>query len=56
MNVKLRLWKALGVVAVGLALLNCSGKKNDDPNHIKVGVSSGPELTIAKVAQKVAKE
>ena len=56
MNVKLRSWIAPVIIAVALAILNCGGKKNEDPNHIKVGVSSGPELTIAKVAQKVAKE
>ncbi len=32
------------------------GAKNSDPNHIKVGVESGPEYTIAEVAKKVAKE
>jgi len=35
----------------------CSGgAKKNDPNHIIVGVESGPEYTIAQVAQKVAKE
>jgi len=38
-------------------LWNCSGgAKKEDPNHIKVGVSAGPEFKIAQVAQKIAKE
>ena len=35
---------------------SCGGKKKDDPNHIIVGVESGPEYVVAKAAQKVAKE
>jgi len=35
----------------------CSGeKKASDPNHIKVGVISGPEYRVAQAAQQVAKE
>ncbi|WP_344766396.1 methionine ABC transporter substrate-binding lipoprotein MetQ [Pedobacter ginsengiterrae] len=33
-----------------------SNAKKNDPNHIKVGVESGPEYNIAQVAQKVARE
>lgn len=35
---------------------SCGGKKKDDPNHIIVGVESGPEYVVAQTAQKVAKE
>ena len=38
-------------------LMACgAGKKNIDPNFIKVGVESGPEYVVAQAAQKVAKE
>lgn len=38
-------------------LTACSGgSKKKDPNHIIIGVESGPEYSIAQVAQKVAKE
>lgn len=37
------------------ALWSCAAKKQD-PNQIKVGVSSGPEYKVAQVAQKVAKD
>ncbi|HVI47509.1 MAG TPA: methionine ABC transporter substrate-binding lipoprotein MetQ [Chitinophaga sp.] len=37
-------------------LWSCGGgTKKSDPNHIKVGVSSGPEYNVAQVAQQVAK-
>jgi D-methionine transport system substrate-binding protein len=40
-----------------ISLWNCSGSsKKDDPNHIKVGVSADPELSVAEAAKKVAKE
>ncbi|WP_256527650.1 methionine ABC transporter substrate-binding lipoprotein MetQ [Dyadobacter diqingensis] len=40
-----------------ISIWNCSGSsKKDDPNHIKVGVSAGPELSVAEAAKKVAKE
>lgn len=32
------------------------GNKNSDPNHIKVGVQSGPEYVLAEAAKKVAEE
>lgn len=39
-----------------LILASCGGKKKSDPNHIIVGVESGPEYVVAQAAQKVAKE
>jgi len=47
-----RLFLALVTVLTGCA---GSGKKSDD-HHIKVGVESGPEFSMARAAQKVAKE
>ncbi len=39
-----------------LSVASCkSGTKKNDPNHLIVGVESGPEYKIAQVAQKVAK-
>lgn len=35
---------------------SCHNDKKNDPNHIKVGVISGPEYVVAQTAQKVAKE
>ncbi|MDF2551496.1 MAG: metQ [Chryseobacterium sp.] len=49
--------KILGFVAAGLLLLNaCNSSKKEDPNYIKVGITSGPEQEIAETAKKVAKE
>lgn len=43
------------LIAGGMS--SCTGtKKESDPNHIIVGVESGPEFQIAQAAQKVAKE
>ncbi len=43
--------------AVLLASVSCGkNAKNDNPNHIKVGITSGPEKDIAEAAKKVAKE
>jgi D-methionine transport system substrate-binding protein len=40
-----------------IALSGCGRNlKKADPNHIKVGVASGPEYIVAQTAQKVAKE
>lgn len=39
-----------------LILFNSCTSGNDDPNHLKVGITSGPEREIAEAAQKVAKE
>ena len=46
------------VLAVSLiSVWSCSGNsQKDDPNYIKVGVSAGPELSVAQAAKKVAKE
>jgi len=47
----------LSISALALIILtSCSGTKKDDPHHIKVGVSAGPELALAEAAKKVAKE
>lgn len=37
-------------------LFSCGGARRHDPNHIKVGVASGPEYVVAQAAQRVAKE
>jgi D-methionine transport system substrate-binding protein len=42
---------------VSTTFLGCgNNKKNNDPNHIIVGVESGPEYKIAQAAQQVAKK
>jgi len=44
------------ILLLAFALASCGNKtKKDDPNHIIVGVESGPEYQIAQAAQKVAK-
>lgn len=49
--------KILGVLAAGLLLFNaCNSSKKEDPNYIKIGITSGPEQQIAETAKKVAKE
>lgn len=51
--------KINGLITICISLLlltSCGNKKSSDPNHIKVGVSSGPEYVIAEAAKKVAKE
>lgn len=49
--------KILSLVAAGLLLINaCNSPKKEDPNYIKVGITSGPEQAIAETAKKVAKE
>ncbi|RKR80438.1 D-methionine transport system substrate-binding protein [Mucilaginibacter gracilis] len=46
---------AITVMVIGLAA--CGRKKQPNTsNHIKVGVESGPEYTVAQAAQKVAKD
>lgn len=54
MNKKLKFlsWATASV----LILTSCGKSKNDDPNHIKVGITSGLEQQIAEVAKKEAKE
>lgn len=39
-----------------LLFVACGNRKSNDPNHIKVGVATGPEYVIAEAAKKVAKE
>ncbi|MDR1505397.1 MAG: methionine ABC transporter substrate-binding lipoprotein MetQ [Prevotella sp.] len=39
-----------------LSLASCGNRKSNDPNHIRVGVATGPEYVIAEAAKKVAKE
>lgn len=57
MNLKTKIGSRLSVIAAAFILFSCAGtSKNTDPNHIIVGVESGPEYKIAQVAQKVAKE
>lgn len=49
--------KILSFLAAGLLLFTaCNSPKKEDPNFIKVGITSGPEQEIAEVAKKVAKE
>lgn len=51
--------KALALVTIiaAVGLFGCGGNsKKNTPNHIKIGVESGPEYVVAQVAQKVAKE
>ena len=56
MKTKNQLLAAFAVIA-SVTLFSCGGgAKKNDPNHIKVGVESGPEYAVAQAAQKVAKE
>lgn len=49
--------KILSFLAAGLLLFTaCNSTKKEDPNHIKVGITAGPEQELAEVAKKVAKE
>ncbi len=52
--------KNLSLITIAVLFLGLSacGRKNqpNNSNHIKVGVESGPEYTVAQAAQKVAKE
>lgn len=57
MKLRSRLRAKMTVIAGSLIILSCAGKsKNNDPNHLIVGVEAGPEYNMALVAQKVAKE
>lgn len=57
MKSRTKLSATLSIIALSVALFGCGGKtKKSDPNHIIVGVISGPEFKIAQAAQKVAKE
>ncbi|CDH23052.1 MetQ/NlpA family lipoprotein [Xenorhabdus bovienii] len=55
MSVKLKSIVAISALLGTLILVGC-GQEPRDPNHIKVGVIVGPELEVAEVAKKVAKE
>ncbi|KMQ64516.1 DL-methionine transporter substrate-binding subunit [Chryseobacterium angstadtii] len=48
--------KTFIIIAAGLLVFNACTKKKNDPNHIMVGITYGPELEIAEAAKKVAKE
>ncbi|GEN75387.1 methionine ABC transporter substrate-binding lipoprotein MetQ [Chryseobacterium hagamense] len=49
--------KILSLLTAGLMMLTaCNSSKKDDPNFIRVGITSGPEQEIAEAAKKVAKE
>lgn len=39
-----------------LVLLSACSSRNDNPNYLKVGITSGPEREIAETARKVARE
>lgn len=43
-------------IAVLVLFASCGSSASDDPNHIKVGITSGPEREIAEAAKKEAKE
>lgn len=45
-----------GLMALSMLVACGGGNKPSDPNHIKVGVQSGPEYALAEAAKKVAKE
>lgn len=45
------------LIAAGLLLINsCENSRKNDPNYIKVGITSGLEQEIAEAAKKEAKE
>jgi D-methionine transport system substrate-binding protein len=56
MNFKKQILSARFIFTSIFLLAACGSKKNSDPNHLIVGVESGPEFKIAQVAQKVAKD
>ncbi|WP_342332433.1 methionine ABC transporter substrate-binding lipoprotein MetQ [Pedobacter sp. FW305-3-2-15-E-R2A2] len=57
MNTKIKFLATLALLSSSALLFSCGGgAKKDDPNHIKVGVESGPEYSLAEAAKKVAKE
>lgn len=56
MNIKYKIILPFLLIA-SITIFSCGKKaKNSDPNHIVVGVESGPEFKIAEAAKKVAKE
>lgn len=56
MNTKINFLKVTGISLLTLLVVSCGKSKSDDPNFIKIGVASGPELKVAEAAKKVAKE
>lgn len=49
--------KLLVLIVSSIFLFNaCKNSKNDDPNYIRIGITSGPEREVAEAAKKVAKE
>jgi D-methionine transport system substrate-binding protein len=49
--------KLIVTLLFGIFITSCgSAEKKNDPNHIVVGIMSGPEHQIAEAAKKVAKE
>jgi D-methionine transport system substrate-binding protein len=57
MNTKIKFLATLALLSSSALLFSCGGgTKKDDPNHIKVGVESGPEYDLAEAAKKVAKK
>ncbi len=49
--------RIVAILAVIILVASCGGgRKSNDPNHIRVGVATGPEYVIAETAKKVAKE
>jgi D-methionine transport system substrate-binding protein len=56
MNMKYKI-SVLLLLLTSIVMYSCVRKsKSSDPNHIVVGVESGPEFQIAEAAKKVAKE
>jgi D-methionine transport system substrate-binding protein len=53
---KENVFRVIIACVIAFTLLNCGGQKKADPNHIKVGVASGPEFKVAQAAQRVARE
>jgi D-methionine transport system substrate-binding protein len=49
--------KRLSFITIAIGLVACGRKTQPNTsNHIKVGVESGPEYTVAQAAQKIAKD
>ncbi|MBN8852805.1 MAG: methionine ABC transporter substrate-binding protein MetQ [Sphingobacteriales bacterium 50-39] len=44
------------ILSALMLLSGCHSNTHNDPHHIRVGVESGPEYSMAQAAQKVAKE
>ncbi|QMU30389.1 methionine ABC transporter substrate-binding lipoprotein MetQ [Adhaeribacter radiodurans] len=48
--------KFLVTLLFSVFIVGCGAEKKNDPNHIVVGIMSGPEYQIAEAAKKVAEE